>query len=319
MSGHRRSGMTLMQILVTIAVVAVILAILLPAIQRARASSRRLACRDRLRQITITATSYADQHRGRFPARLMELLPGVDQGPSHKALKAFEAAVKKDVAEHGFSQRKRPKNEGANPQLVCPEDAFADPRQYESNYFINGGTTFRLGRSNTANGIMGQNPNEPARLSGIPDGTSNTALYSERLHPDINQLPPPGERYAWSLPGITETPDELLALYEKQDDWLSPMTQDGLLEQITTAHTADIIVRTTRYDHILLPNSRPVFDRGIGARRRVSLPATSLHGAGVHVAFCDGHVRFIAEEIDLEVWRAIGTRNGREVVNSTDF
>ncbi|MEO6808791.1 MAG: H-X9-DG-CTERM domain-containing protein, partial [Isosphaeraceae bacterium] len=47
--------------------------------------------------------------------------------------------------------------------------------------------------------------------------------------------------------------------------------------------------------------------------------AGSRHGPGVNVSFADGHVRFVRDTITLSVWRAIGTRNGGEVIGEESF
>ena len=43
-------------------------------------------------------------------------------------------------------------------------------------------------------------------------------------------------------------------------------------------------------------------------------PPTSYHPGGVNVLFCDSSVRFIKETINTSTWRALGTRNGQEVI-----
>lgn len=310
-----------MQVVVTILIAGTLVGLVTPAVLKARAVARRNACQDRLRQLGLAATDYTDRHAGQFPSRLMDLLPAIDQEPAYKSLREYEAATRRDVEEKGFSQRPRPTGIGANSQLVCSEDRFVDPLELQASYYMNGGTEFRkpAPRPAVANGIHGLNPEEPARLSDIPDGTSNTALYSERLHPDINELPWPARRYAWPLAGVAATPDDLFQLYQRQAEWANDGTPSDLVRQVSRTAMGDVLTRHTRYDHILPPNSRPVFDQGLRDRQRVSLPATAMHGGGVNVAFCDGHVSFVSDDIDLVVWRAIGTRNGREVVDNTDF
>jgi prepilin-type processing-associated H-X9-DG protein len=55
------------------------------------------------------------------------------------------------------------------------------------------------------------------------------------------------------------------------------------------------------------------------ANMAVQLPPSSTHPGGVNLAFGDGSVRFIKETIALSVWRALSTRNGNEVVSSSDY
>ena len=51
----------------------------------------------------------------------------------------------------------------------------------------------------------------------------------------------------------------------------------------------------------------------------VNLPPTSYHSGGVNLVFGDGSVRFIKDSVALPVWRALGTRNGGEVLSSSDY
>ena len=46
---------------------------------------------------------------------------------------------------------------------------------------------------------------------------------------------------------------------------------------------------------------------------------SSLHPGGVNVLFCDGRVRFISEDVDQNIWFAVGTRDGREPISEKDL
>ena len=64
---HRRKAMTLIELLVVIAIIGVLVALLMPAVQSARASARSAHCKNSVRQIGIATLMYADAHRGAFP------------------------------------------------------------------------------------------------------------------------------------------------------------------------------------------------------------------------------------------------------------
>jgi prepilin-type processing-associated H-X9-DG protein len=55
------------------------------------------------------------------------------------------------------------------------------------------------------------------------------------------------------------------------------------------------------------------------ANLRILLSANSNHPGGVNVGFCDGSIRFIKNSISLTTWRALGTRNGGEVISADSY
>lgn len=67
MLGRRRAAFSLVELLIVIAIIAVLMAMLLPAVQYARASARRTQCASNLRQVGLAIIQYCEVHRGRFP------------------------------------------------------------------------------------------------------------------------------------------------------------------------------------------------------------------------------------------------------------
>jgi prepilin-type processing-associated H-X9-DG protein len=66
----------------------------------------------------------------------------------------------------------------------------------------------------------------------------------------------------------------------------------------------------TQYWHVLLPNTRSC----MYPSQRIATAANSRHPGGVQMALCDASVRFVPQTINLATWRALGTRDSRDIV-----
>jgi prepilin-type N-terminal cleavage/methylation domain-containing protein/prepilin-type processing-associated H-X9-DG protein len=117
MKRHGR-GFTLVELLVVIAIIGVLVALLLPAVQAARASARTSTCKSQMRQLSIATIQYCDAHRGEFPKWWH-----VD-----------------DVTGAGsWIFTLAPYLENVDSLRICPEDRLADERRKAraSSYYIN--------------------------------------------------------------------------------------------------------------------------------------------------------------------------------------
>jgi prepilin-type processing-associated H-X9-DG protein len=75
----------------------------------------------------------------------------------------------------------------------------------------------------------------------------------------------------------------------------------------------------TLYDHALPPNAPNCLGAVSDHEFIGSCAAGSMHANGVHVLMADGHARFVRDDIERNVWTALGTRNGGEVISAEDL
>ncbi len=167
------------------------------------------------------------------------------------------------------------------PIFDCPEFA---------GYAPNDGTRYPLSRE-YANGIHLIDPGR--KSSEIIDGLSHTAAVSERAPRDQWWI-------AHDIPREAGREQELIDACRHHRVSTRPKLNSTNLKG---------------YDHFLTPNQPRCWDSAYpndGVQHRGIMPATSNHSGGVNLLFLDGHVAFISDSIDWNVWQAIGTINGAE-------
>ena len=127
-----RRGFTLVEVLVTIAVIAMLLALLLPAVQVSRASARRVHCQNNLKQLALAVITYEANYR-LYPTCIVQglnwqvaILPYIDQQALYKQVD-FDRALDDDSVMTGLAKHKIP-------LLECPADGAVHPLYASTNY-----------------------------------------------------------------------------------------------------------------------------------------------------------------------------------------
>ena len=151
--------------------------------------------------------------------------------------------------------------------------------------------------------------NSSTRFAAITDGLSNTSFYSERVLADGNNSIVSPIADVFFSPAAPTTPDQALLLCNAVDI-------TNLANQFPLFMGAPWLNGQHIFLHVSQPNTRSC---GFFVALRAVMPASSRHPGGVNTLFGDGSVKFIKNSVDLQVWRALGTRNGGEVISADSF
>jgi prepilin-type processing-associated H-X9-DG protein len=320
------------ELLVILAVIAILAALLLPAVQSAREAARRATCASNLRQIGLAVAQYESQY-AMMPPILggpTTLGPG---GPSVQRLysvftRLLPMLEQTDLAncvnfEIGVQDPYWTAATNASPGnpahatamatvlgvLLCPSDGRGDESQFT------GGTSYRanLGTERWSYSVNGPFMRllRMRRPASIRDGLSNTVAFSEKLRGGINDyhLDPRVHMIDGSR-GLPYTIDQSIA------SCLAPRTRPFQVFHPVGLTWFVGSLPQTLYNHTIAPNGTMV-----DCVNQASLPsaghvgARSDHPGGVHVLLCDGSVRFAIQTISLQVWRALGTCDGGEPIS----
>lgn len=324
--GNARRAFTLVELLVVIAIIGVLVALLLPAVQAAREAARRTQCTNNLRQLGLGVMSHHDAH-GHYPAGgwghawvgLPERGSGENQpgGWGYNVLPFIE-----ETPVHQAGAGSTPAQRGPGivqrigtpiPSFYCPsrrpaEATIADCAQWPHSCTPRetSGRAESLGRTDyAANGgdVVRYFGSGPDNLAQVDSGS-----YSwEALMLEMEKTT--GLMHARSTINLRQVIDGTTKTYFVGEKYINPVNyangkDPGDNESMYSGDELDLH-RWTGQEGLAHPNYAPVQDR-IGVDRADGFG--SAHTAGINMMLCDGSVRLIGYNIDLETHRRLGNR-----------
>lgn len=331
----RHRGFTLVELLAVIGVIGVLVSLSLPAVQAAREAANRIRCANNLKQIGIALQSYETVWAVFPPSELSYDLNGFSGGSTLEVHRSVHSGLLAHIEQSPLYDAL---NVAAPCSLLVGFDRFPAnltvartkvatylcPADGQSEQTPFGATNYRAcsGTCGFCQGIDSDGAFNftGTRLAEFRDGLSQTLAFSERLvGSGASQRFRPERDWILNRPSIANSDPSALST----KDWLAfcgslrrSVNEDRF--KFDSGHTwLWASTRYTEFFTIVPPNSSIPDCGGLWLQGYGVFGARSAHSGGVNALLADGSARFYANGINLQFWRALGTRGGGEAAASS--
>ena len=322
----RRRGFTLIELLVVIAIIAILVALLLPAVQKVRDAAARMQCLNNLKQIGLGLHNCHDTEKGFPPAASYaglatswsihaRLLPYIEQDALYRQIN-FGAAP---TTQPAVTQTRVA-------LYLCPKELYdkSSDTNYPTSYGANFGTWLIYDPATQQTGDGAFIVNGRTRMTDFTDGTSNTLAFTE-VRPSLNYfidsgkpagsnapLPGAGDPQIWKGTFLGGAHTEWANGRVLQTGFTTTFPPNSMVPYDEPIYgPLNIIIDYKRHD--IEYCSHP--EGSGGGPTYAAVTARTYHGSIIQILLIDGSARSMQTNISGANWQALGTRAGGEVVS----
>lgn len=331
-----RRGFTLVELLVVIAIIGTLVGLLLPAVQSAREAARRMSCQNKLKQLGLALTN-TESALGSFPPSLSWAGTSTDNAAA-EAVWSAQARLLPFVEELAVGAEIRrqlatPYNTAQLPDgrliaglvmpvLLCPSESQVEPRVNASgpyhaplNYAVNLGTWMVFDPATGKGGNGAFFPNSRLTPGSFRDGMSKTIAMAE-----VTSYTPYYRNAGISAPSMPGSPTDVCSLggdfktNTGHTEWV-----DGRVHQsgFTSTFPPQSDTNCSAGGSIVQADwTNQQEAKSLTIPTAAAVTSRSSHPGLVNYVLMDGSVQAATEGIDPQVWRALSTRAGGEVVSA---